>query len=64
MVVGIVLIARRLPVKALALSLLLADAATGAAVLAAAIWAVFAAALGLFLLAGAGTESATSQGAA
>ena len=54
MVVGIVLVARRLPVKALAISLLVADAITGAAVLAAAIWALYAAALGLFILAGAG----------
>lgn len=54
MVAGIFLIARRLPSRALALGLLLADAVTGVSVLTAAVWPLFTSALVLFVIAGAG----------
>lgn len=54
MVAGILFIARRLSTRRLALSLLLADAATGVTVLIAAMWPHFGLALALFVLGGAG----------
>lgn len=54
MVAGIFLVARRLPARALALGILIADGITGAGVLAAAAWPLFGLALGLFVVAGAG----------
>jgi MFS family permease len=54
MVAGALLIARRLPASALALSLLLANAAIGAAVTVSAAAAVYPLVLGLFVVAGAG----------
>jgi MFS family permease len=54
MVAGIFLVARRLNTQALAPGVILADASTGVAVLAAAAWPVFALAVGLFVVGGAG----------
>jgi MFS family permease len=54
MVAGIFLVARRLRAQALAPGVILADASTGVAVLAAAAWPVFALAVGLFVVGGAG----------
>jgi MFS family permease len=54
MVAGIFLVARRLRAQALAPGVILADASTGVAVLAAAVWPVFAWAVGLFVVGGAG----------
>jgi MFS family permease len=54
MVAGIFLVARRLSTQALAPGVILADASTGVAVLAAAAWPVFGWAVGLFVVGGAG----------
>lgn len=54
MVAAIFLVARRLPARALALGVLLANTATGIGVLGAAAWPLFALAVGLFVVAGAG----------
>jgi MFS family permease len=54
MVAGIFLVARRLSRQALAPGVILADASTGVAVLAAAAWPVFGWAIGLFVVGGAG----------
>jgi MFS family permease len=54
MVAGIFLVARRLRTQALAPGVILADGSTGVAVLAAAAWPVFALAVGLFVVGGAG----------
>jgi MFS family permease len=54
MVAGIFLVARRLGTQALAPGVILADASTGVAVLAAAAWPVFPLAVGLFVVGGAG----------
>jgi MFS family permease len=54
MVAGIFLVARRLKTQALAPGVILADASTGVAVLAAAAWPVFALAVGSFVVGGAG----------
>jgi MFS family permease len=54
MVAGIFLVARRLRTQALAPGVILADASTGVAVLAAAAWPVFGWAVGLFVVGGAG----------
>ena len=54
MVAGIFLVARRLRAQALAPGVILADASTGVAVLAAAAWPVFGWTVGLFVVGGAG----------